>query len=185
LGGDRGKFTINFTPTVPGWHWVDFVFKGTWANDPFKLPISDGPNCPEVQYEGKYRSGNAPLPLQSSTSVPASPVTPAAPPVNEEEEKQKREEDRLRKEDERLRKEEEEKTKREEDERLRKEEERLKKEEQERLRREEEEKVKREKYEALKESLEGLSNADLATEIAQTIQKLQILTLIQQSRIPH
>jgi hypothetical protein len=207
MGGDRANFKVSFTPTVAGSHWADFVFKGTWANHPHKFPISDGPNCPEHEYTGKYRSGNAPLPLTSSASV-------ASIHSNEDEEKKKREDEerqkeeehkkeqqrkdldeRKRREEDRKRKEEEEREeriRREEEERIRKEEEeRIRKEEEmrleaERLRKEQSRRVKAqklEKIENLTNQLSALSNEELASEINKTLERLQILFNIQQKRI--
>jgi len=148
MGGDRANFKVGFTPTAAGTYWADFVFKGTWANKPHKFPISDGTNCPEIEYEGKYRSGNAPLPLTSSDSVIGATVSSGneEKKKREEEDKQKEEqhrrdlEDRKRREDEdRKRKANEEDRKRQaEADRLRREEEELQA-EVDRLRREEEE----------------------------------------------
>jgi len=206
MGGDRGKFTVSFTPTVPGFHWADFVFKGTWAAQPYKFPISDGPNCPENEYEGKYRSGNVPLPLTSSASI-------SSPPPEDPEEKKKKEEEKQRKleEEEKHRKlaEErlkEEETKREHEAQIRRAEDRKRKHEEEEIRQEAERKrleeenrlaeerakkelsrsEKAQKLEKMNSKINQfsvLSNEELVSEINQTLEKLQILLNIQSKRL--
>eukprot|EP01124_Arcella_intermedia_P025252 TRINITY_DN4480_c0_g3_i1.p1 TRINITY_DN4480_c0_g3~~TRINITY_DN4480_c0_g3_i1.p1 ORF type:complete len:254 (-),score=86.24 TRINITY_DN4480_c0_g3_i1:42-803(-) len=168
MGGDRGKFVVGFTPTAPGVHWVDFIYQGTFAAEAYRLPVSDGPNCPDFPYEGKQRALGAPA---QSASVPSTPQKG----LSEEEIKRREEEERLkREEEERLRKEEEERLKREEEERLRKEEEeRLRKEEEERLRREEEERERlrlEEEARARKEAYENAKQsrfAELASQVSE------------------
>jgi len=192
LGGDRGKFNIGFTPTVPGVHWVELIFKGTWANEAFRLPISDGPNCPEIAYEGKFRSGAVPLPLTTSASVVGPSAEEEAEKIQKkaaEEEKVKEaqiakqnkdEEDRKQKEEHDRHKKEEEDRHRREEEARHKEAERKRHEEAERQRKEEEEHKRRE---VLRAQLEELSNVDLWGEITLSLERLQILTSIQQKRI--
>jgi hypothetical protein len=215
MGGDRGKFHLGFTPTSPGIHWVDFVFQGVWASEPYKLQISDGANCPATEYEGKYRSGSVPLPVSSLMSSSAQEddekkknddrqrqedearkEEEARKKRDHEEQQRKEEEGRKKKEhEEQQRKEEDARKKKEHEEQQRKEEDaRKKKEHEEQQRKEEEARKKREheelearrkkdRLDAIKAEFNALSNEELAVNIHQTMEKLQILIDIQQSRL--
>eukprot|EP01123_Difflugia_compressa_P010973 TRINITY_DN4177_c0_g1_i1.p1 TRINITY_DN4177_c0_g1~~TRINITY_DN4177_c0_g1_i1.p1 ORF type:complete len:221 (+),score=45.64 TRINITY_DN4177_c0_g1_i1:16-678(+) len=70
LGGERGNFHVGFTPNVAGQFWLEFVYKGTVANEPFLLPVRDLFNkVPEHPYTGKFRS-NFPEQLSDSSQKP-------------------------------------------------------------------------------------------------------------------
>jgi len=134
MGGERGNFHIGFTPNSPGQYWLDFIFKGALANEPFLLPVKDATNKvpPHPEYTGRlvHRGGSS--------------------GGNDEERLLREEEERIRREEEedRLLREEEERLVREEEEQLRKEEEeRQRKEEEERERREHEERERKRKEE--------------------------------------
>jgi len=145
MGGDRGNFHIGFTPSAAGQYWLDFIFKGTLANEPFLLPVKDAANKvpPTPAYTGK-------LVNRSSGEVGgAKGGDDSASKKREEEERRREEEERLaREEEERLAREDEERLRREEEERLaREEEERLQREDEEKMRRDEEERALRENEE--------------------------------------
>jgi len=158
MGGDRGKFQIGLKPGPAGTYWVDFVFQGIFAAEPFKLPISEGASCPEYPYEGKQRAQGAPA--TSASTIPASPATQASgsgrPSAQELEAEKKKEDDRVREEEERQRKDEEDRIRvREaeaEHERLRRaeEQERLHHQEQEKLRHQEQERLRHLEQERLR-----------------------------------
>jgi len=155
LGGERGNFHVGFNPSVAGQFWMDFVYKGTVANEPFLLPVKDMFNkVPEVTYTGKYRGGTA-VTQTSSTYKTTTPTSPTTKPVTatstrnpdksklEEEERLSKEKQRLeaaKHEEERLKEKQRlEAAKRDEEERLSKEKleaDNLKREEEERLRKE-------------------------------------------------
>jgi len=61
LGGERGNFHVGFNPNIAGQYWLDFVYKGIVANEPFLVPVKDMFNkVPEVHYTGKSRNGALP-----------------------------------------------------------------------------------------------------------------------------
>lgn len=55
MGGSSGSYIIGFKPSVPGQHWVDFVFRDKFANEPYLLPIDRLKKVPEHPYTGKER----------------------------------------------------------------------------------------------------------------------------------
>jgi len=212
MGGDRGKFQVGFSSGAAGTYWVDFVYQGTFAQDPYKLPISEGSNCPEIPYEGRQRAAGAPAQTPGS---PASPLGVSRGSAvkdadserlrKEEEEKQKFEEDeRIRKETEETQKRQQqrEEEERKEEERRRHEEEqqnqqreakqreRLLKEEEEKRIREEEEKHRKEQEEirrqarvdAIQKEIMVLTNEELTRDINETLDRLRLLIEEQQKR---
>jgi len=57
MGGPKSVYHIGFTPKDPGQYWVDFVFRGIWAEKPHQLDISDTfQKVPPFPYQGIYRS---------------------------------------------------------------------------------------------------------------------------------
>jgi len=67
MGGPKSVYHIGFTPKEPGQYWVDFVFRGKWADRPHQLDITDSFfKIPPHPYQGVYRS------QASSGSVPQS-----------------------------------------------------------------------------------------------------------------
>jgi len=72
----QGAYHIGFTPSAGGQHWFDFTYKGTWANEPFCLPIKNKLNkVPDHPYTGASRGG-APATKAAAKTEPAK--TPAA-----------------------------------------------------------------------------------------------------------
>jgi len=66
-GGRKSVYHIGFTPKQPGQYWVDFVFRGIWADQPHKLDITDSNfQIPPYPYQGIYR------PQAPSGTVPQS-----------------------------------------------------------------------------------------------------------------
>eukprot|EP01124_Arcella_intermedia_P027735 TRINITY_DN5486_c0_g1_i1.p1 TRINITY_DN5486_c0_g1~~TRINITY_DN5486_c0_g1_i1.p1 ORF type:complete len:696 (-),score=222.75 TRINITY_DN5486_c0_g1_i1:722-2809(-) len=56
MGGVKGTFSIGFKPKVAGYYWVDFVFKGQWAPNPYPLPVAaPGQTMNASQYKGIHR----------------------------------------------------------------------------------------------------------------------------------
>eukprot|EP01127_Copromyxa_protea_P004515 TRINITY_DN14371_c0_g1_i1.p1 TRINITY_DN14371_c0_g1~~TRINITY_DN14371_c0_g1_i1.p1 ORF type:complete len:386 (-),score=114.95 TRINITY_DN14371_c0_g1_i1:8-1165(-) len=54
LGGTGGAYHVGFTPTEPGQHWIDFVYKGNACTEPFMLAVKNNFNkTPDFPYTGK------------------------------------------------------------------------------------------------------------------------------------
>jgi len=150
MGGERGNFHIGFTPSAAGQYWIDLIFKGVLANEPFLLPIKDSGNKVPAQpnYTGKLvnrdgASGGGGKKVDSGKS--------SSREAEDKARRDKEEAERRRfEEQERLRKEEEEKM-REEEERMRRDQEddpdKLENEEDDRSVKEEEERLEKEKQE--------------------------------------
>jgi len=57
MGGPKSVYHIGFTPKEPGQYWVDFIFRGIWADRPHQLDISDNfYKVPAFPYQGIYRA---------------------------------------------------------------------------------------------------------------------------------
>jgi len=65
MGGPKSVYHLGFTPKEPGQYWVDYVFRGIWADRPHQLDISDTfYKVPAFPYQGTDRAqakaGNVP-----------------------------------------------------------------------------------------------------------------------------
>lgn len=80
MGGTGGSYHVGFKPTDPGQHWVELCWRGTWANEPFLLPVKDkSGKVPDFPYKGSVRGG-APVAAKPAASAPAD-STPASTPT--------------------------------------------------------------------------------------------------------
>jgi len=78
MGGTGGAYHVGFTPTDGGQYWLDFKWRGIWADEPFLLPVKDKANkVPDVAYTGAERQkSGASVPSVSSASSESKTDTP-------------------------------------------------------------------------------------------------------------
>jgi len=85
MGGSGGAYHVGFTPADPGQYWIDFKWRGTWANEPFLCPIKDKANkVADVTYTGAERKkAGASVPTVSAEPKVDTPLkkTPAKTPT--------------------------------------------------------------------------------------------------------
>jgi len=57
MANAKAVYHIGFTPREAGQYWIDFVFRGEWAEKPYMFEISDAFNrVPNFPYQGIYRN---------------------------------------------------------------------------------------------------------------------------------
>ena len=56
MGGNNGSWTIGYVPRQAGQYYIDFVFRGKFATEPYMMPITQGSSVPEHTYRGRERN---------------------------------------------------------------------------------------------------------------------------------
>jgi len=89
MANAKAVYHIGFTPREAGQYWIDFVFRGEWAEKPIMFEICDAFNkVPNFPYQGIYRSQGG-FPSQESVPHTEEEKPPAAKEKKVDDEKHK------------------------------------------------------------------------------------------------
>jgi len=84
MGGAGGSYHIGLKPGEGGQHYVDFCWRGTWAAEPYMLPVKDKngaiPDHPYTPPPGK-QGGSAPAPTSSTPATRTTASTTTSSPA--------------------------------------------------------------------------------------------------------
>jgi hypothetical protein len=81
MTGKNGIFHVGFNPKEPGQYWVDFVYKGKWATEPFLVPVNSSTGLiPEFPYDPKKRKSITQIPTTDTQKPPNTTPLPEKKP---------------------------------------------------------------------------------------------------------